>query len=88
MERIQVDERGYEERQRQVGSSLKAGTSSVSGIMVALVFLAVVLFVAGLFVDAFYGYALFAAAAVCGFLARIAQAGHQHAELMDELRWR
>jgi hypothetical protein len=72
------------------GSSLKAGTTEVSGLMIALVVVAVLLMAAGFFAadNAITQTAFFAAAAVVAIFARIAQAGRQHGEMMDELRKR
>ncbi len=74
---------------RVKGSSLRQGTSEVSGAMIVLIIIAVILMVVGFLVgDAITQTAAFAAAAVFAILARIAQAGRQHAEMMDELRGR
>ena len=72
------------------GSSLKRGTSEVSGLTIVLIVLSLILVVAGFFYtsNAITQSATFAAAAVFAILARIAKAGRQHAELMDELRSR
>jgi len=76
----------YKAESRVHGSSLRQGTTDVSALTVFLVVLAVIGLGAGLFTNGLYAYALFAAAAVLAILARIAQAGRQHAELMDALR--
>ena len=61
------------------------------GLSAVLVGLALLLLVAGFFapdINAIQQSAMFAAAAVLAILARIAQAGRHHAELMDELQRR
>ena len=75
-------------RPRVSGSSLKQGTSEVSGFTIVLVAIAVILLALGFFGtdNAITQTAFFAAAAVFAIFARIAQASRQHAEMMDELR--
>lgn len=67
------------------GSSLKQGTSEVSGWCIVLVILSIISLVLG-GVLGVIGWAGIGAAVVFVTLARIAQAGRQHAEMMDELR--
>jgi hypothetical protein len=82
-----LDENKYAAPQ---GSSLRADTTNVSGFMIALIVIAVLLLIAGfaLAENAITQTAFFAASAVFAIFARIAQAGRQHGEMMDELRKR
>jgi hypothetical protein len=67
------------------GSSLKQGTSEVSGWCVFLILLSLLSLVLGAFFGLF-GIPGILAAIVFALLARIAQSGRQHAEMMDAMR--
>lgn len=73
-------------QQERKGSSLKTGTTEVSGLTIVLVVLAVLCLAGGLFVEVGDALILVGAAGVLAIFARLAQSGRQHAELMDILR--